>query len=248
MTQSIFTDSTSNITTNTVTIFHNDEFGQVRTIDINGEPWFIGKDVAENLGYTDTNYAIRTHVDEEDKMATLVNLVGQNRSMVIINESGLYTLILRSNLEKSKDFKRWITSAVIPSIRNHGLYAADELLKNPEMLMEVAKKLQAERHERLIAEKQRNLLIHQDKLFTTTEIAKEISFTSALKLNILLEEMQIQYKCNDSWVPTSKYAPLGYTSLKQSILDDGKVVYNRMWTAKGREFLLNKFREIGLVN
>lgn len=248
MLQSTFTDSTSNLTANMVTIFHNSEFGEVRTLDIKGNPWFIGKDVADKLGYLDTSYAIRTHIEEEDRMMATVIIAGQSRNMIVINESGLYCLILRSNLAKAKDFKQWITASVIPSIRSHGLYAADELLQNPEMLIEVATKLQEERNARIKAEEQRNLLIHHDKLFTTTEIAKEINFTSALKLNLLLEEMQIQYKCNDSWVPTAKYAPLGYTSIKQSILEDGQVVYNRMWTAKGREFLLNKFLEIGLIN
>lgn len=217
-------------------------------MDIKGTPWFIGKDVAEKLGYLDTNSALKSHIDEDDRIITSVTISGQSRNMTVINESGLYSLVLRSSLDGAKNFKRWITSAVIPSIRKHGLYAADELLQNPEMLVQVAQKLQEERNFRIKAEEERNILIHHDKLFTTTEIAKEINFTSAIKLNLLLEEMQIQYKCNTSWVPTAKYAPLKYTSLKQSILENGEVVYNRMWTAKGREFLLTKFKEIGLIN
>lgn len=238
----------SNLLQNPLTIFHNDEFGEVRTLEINGEPWFIGKDMAEILGYADTNQAIRTHVDEEDTMTHPIISAGHLRNMTIINESGIYSLILRSSLPKAKAFKRWVTSVIIPSIRKNGMFAAEELLNNPEMLVQVASRLQEERNARLKAEEQRNLLIHQDKLFTTTEIAKEINFTSALKLNLLLEQMQIQYKCNDSWVPTAKYAPLGYTSLKQSILENGEVVYNRMWTAKGREFLLNLLKETGIYS
>lgn len=242
--QEILTNS--NLLQNPITIFHNEEFGEIKALDINGEPWFVGKDIAEKLGYIDTNQAIRTHIDEEDTLLKSIFIGGQARTTTLINESGVYSLILRSTQPRAKIFKRWVTSVIIPSVRKNGLYAADELLNNPEMLVQVASRLQEERDARLKAEQQINLLIHQDKLFTTTEIAKEINFTSALKLNLLLEQMQIQYKCNNSWVPTAKYAPLGYTSLKQSILENGEVVYNRMWTAKGREFLLNLFKETGI--
>lgn len=244
--QDIF--ATSNLLQNPLTIFHSDEFEEVRTLEINGQPWFIGKDMAEILGYADTNQAIRIHVDEEDTLIHPILTAGKLRNMTIINESGIYSLILRSSLPKAKAFKRWITSVIIPSIRKNGMFATEDLLNNPEMLVKVASRLQEERNARLKAEQQRNLLIHQDKLFTTTEIAKEINFTSALKLNLLLEQMQIQYKCNDCWVPTAKYAPLGYTSLKQSLLENGEVVYNRMWTAKGREFLLNLLKETGIYS
>lgn len=244
--QDIF--ATSNLLQNPLTIFHSDEFGEVRTLEINGQPWFIGKDMAEILGYADTNQAIRIHVDEEDTLIHPILTAGKLRNMTIINESGIYSLILRSSLPKAKAFKRWITSVIIPSIRKNGMFATEDLLNNPEMLVQVASRLQEERNARLKAEQQRNLLIHQDKLFTTTEIAKEINFTSALKLNLLLEQMQIQYKCNDCWVPTAKYAPLGYSSLKQSLLENGEVVYNRMWTAKGREFLLNLLKETGIYS
>lgn len=244
--QDIFTNS--NLLQNPMTIFHSEEFGEIKTLEVNGEPWFVGKDIAEKLGYADTSQAIRAHIDDEDISIKPLLLGGQTRNMTMINESGVYSLILRSNLPRAKNFKRWVTSVIIPSVRKNGLYAADELLNNPNMLIQVASKLKLEREARLKAEEERNLLLHHDKLFTTTEIAKEINFTSALKLNLLLEQMQIQYRCNNSWVPTAKYSPLGYTSLKQSILENGDVVYNRMWTPKGREFLLNLFKETGIYN
>lgn len=244
--QDIFTNS--NLLQNPMTIFHSEEFGEIKTLEVNGEPWFVGKDIAEKLGYADTSQAIRAHIDDEDISIKPLFLGGQTRNMTMINESGVYSLILRSNLPRAKNFKRWVTSVIIPSVRKNGLYAADELLNNPNMLIQVASKLKLEREARLKAEEERNLLLHHDKLFTTTEIAKEINFTSALKLNLLLEQMQIQYRCNNSWVPTAKYSPLGYTSLKQSILENGDVVYNRMWTPKGREFLLNLFKETGIYN
>jgi anti-repressor protein len=99
---------------------------QVRTIVVNNEPYFVGKDVAEILGYSDTNQAIRKHVDDEDKLTRQFNGSGQNRNMTIINESGLYSLILSSKMPNAKKFKHWVTSEVLPAIRKHGAYMTDE--------------------------------------------------------------------------------------------------------------------------
>lgn len=109
---------------NNLQIFNSLEFGQVRTIQQNGEPWFVGKDVAEILGYKDTSDAMKKHVDIEDKLTRRFADSGQNREMYIINESGLYSLILSSKMPKAKAFKRWITSEVIPAIRKTGKYEA----------------------------------------------------------------------------------------------------------------------------
>lgn len=109
---------------NNLQIFNSPDFGQVRTIQQNGEPWFIGKDVAEILGYSNTPKAIRDHVDDEDKLTERIVLSGQNREVAIINESGLYSLILSSKMPKAKEFKRWVTSEVIPAIRKTGKYEA----------------------------------------------------------------------------------------------------------------------------
>mgnify|MGYP004639582407 CR=1 FL=1 len=105
-----------------IKIFKNPQFGAIRTMEKDGEPWFVGKDVAEVLGYSDTNQAIRKHVDEEDRLTRSFNGSGQNRGMIIINESGLYSLILSSKLPTAKAFKRWVTSEVLPSIRKTGGY------------------------------------------------------------------------------------------------------------------------------
>lgn len=107
---------------NEIQIFNNPEFGQMRTLTIDGEPWFVGKDVAQVLGYNDTNQAIRKHVDEEDKLTRQIDGSGQGRDMTIINESGLYSLILSSKLPGAKEFKRWVTSEVLPSIRKTGSF------------------------------------------------------------------------------------------------------------------------------
>lgn len=109
---------------NQIKVFENVDFGKVRIIEMNGEPWFVGKDVATILGYKETAKAIRTHVDEEDKGVSVLDTPGGKQEVVIINESGLYSLILSSKLPSAKDFKHWVTAEVLPSIRKTGKYSA----------------------------------------------------------------------------------------------------------------------------
>lgn len=141
---------------NNLQIFNSPEFGQVRIVQQNGEPWFIGKDVAEILGYSNTPKAIRDHVDDEDKLTERIVLSGQNREVAIINESGLYSLILSSKMPKAKEFKRWVTSEVIPAIRKHGGYlTADKIeqaLTDPDTIIKLATTLKEERAARQQAE------------------------------------------------------------------------------------------------
>lgn len=159
-------------------VFKNKEFGEIRTVTINNEPYFVGKDVAQALGYRNTKDAIINHVSEDDKriiqrseIATIENNIPQtalpvnfvsadipNRGMTVINESGLYALIFGSKLESAKRFKHWVTAEVLPSIRKHGMYAADELLDNPDLLIKVATELKEERQRRQIAEEEREQL------------------------------------------------------------------------------------------
>ena len=134
---------------NEIKIFDNPEFGKVRTMEINGEPYFVGKDVAEILGYNNTKDAIATHVDADDRAVIQrsenTTLEIPNRGLTVINESGLYSLILSSKLPKAKEFKRWVTSEVLPSIRKHGAYAVDELLNDPEFAIKTFTALKEER-------------------------------------------------------------------------------------------------------
>lgn len=225
-------------------IFNNEEFGQVRVVTRDNEPWFVGKDVATILGYKDTSDSIKRHVDDEDKLTRCFTDTGQSRQMVIINESGMYSLILSSKLPGAKKFKKWVTGDVLPSIRKHGMYAQDELLDNPDLLIAAATKLKEERAARVEAEKQRDKLVHQNKLYTTSEIAKELGLSSATKLNNLLAEKKIQYKQNKTWLLYSKYSEKGLVSIKQDILDNGKIIYDRKWTGKGRDFILNLFEKV----
>ena len=131
---------------NEITVFNNTEFGSVRTLVINDEPYFVGKDVALILGYAKPRNAIAAHVDEEDKKdAPIQGDLGGTQEMTVINESGLYSLILSSKLPKAKEFKRWVTSEVLPSIRKHGAYAVDELLNDPEFAIKTFTALKEER-------------------------------------------------------------------------------------------------------
>lgn len=111
---------------NDLQIFNNPEFGEIRAVEIDGEPWFVGKDMAAALGYGDTDQALRKHIDDEDKLSRQFDGSGQNRNMTIINESGVYSLIFSSKLESAKQFKRWVTAEVLPSIRKHGAYVAPQ--------------------------------------------------------------------------------------------------------------------------
>ena len=136
-----------------VQIFSNEEFGRIRTIAINGEPWFVGKDVAERLGYERATKAIQDHVDNEDKdEVPIQDSIGRMQKTPIINESGLYSLVLSSKLPRAKAFKRWVTSEVIPSIRKRGMYAtaetAEQMLQNPDVMIRALQELKAERQKR----------------------------------------------------------------------------------------------------
>ena len=228
---------------NDIQIFKNEQFGQVRVITKDGEPWFVAKDIANMLGYSNSRKAIYDHVYTEDKGVTKCDTLGGSQELTTINESGLYSLIFGSKMESAAKFKRWVTSDVLPSIRKHGMYATDELINNPDLLIAAATKIKEERQARLEAEKLRDKLIHQNKLYTTSEIAKELGLKSATKLNGLLAEKKIQYKQNKTWLLYSRYADCGYVSIKQDILDSGHIIYDRKWTGKGRDFILNLFKE-----
>lgn len=228
-----------------IKIFNSDEFGSVRTIIIDGEPWFAGKDVAASLGYKDTSDALKKHVAEEDKLTRCFTDSGQNRQMYVINESGLYSLIFGSKLESAQKFKHWVTSEILPSIRKNGIYATDkvidDILNNPDFGIELLTKLKEERAARVEAEKTNAILMHVNKTYTMTEIAKEIGLKSAVELNKILSEKKIQYKVNGTWVMYSDYSNCGYEEIKQEVLDSGHVIYHRKITQLGRKFILGLF-------
>lgn len=117
---------------NQLAVFSNPDFGEVRTLEINGEPWFVGKDVAQALGYKETAKAVRERVEDEDKGVSVLDTPGGKQETTIINESGLYSLIMSSKMEKAKEFKRWVTSEVLPSIRKTGSYTVNAVQKKDD--------------------------------------------------------------------------------------------------------------------
>lgn len=131
-----------------IQVFNNAELGEVRTTVIDGEVMFVGKDVAEILGYSNPLKAIRTHVDDDDKGVNEMVTPGGVQESILINESGLYSLILSSKMPNAKKFKRWVTAEVLPAIRKHGVYAVDEVLQNPDVLIQALTELKKEREEK----------------------------------------------------------------------------------------------------
>lgn len=240
---------------NTPQIF-NFEQNEVRTVLVNDEPYFVGKDVASVLGYSNTKDALSRHVDLEDKMGSRITTSGQSREMTIINESGLYSLILKSKLPNAKKFKRWVTSEVLPQIRKHGMYATDELLNNPDLLIEVATKLKEERTKRLIAEQRVNELqpkadyydriLNNKGLVTVSTIAKNYGM-SAVSFNKLLHELGIQFNQSGTWLLYSKFQDKGYTHIEPFDYEDkngNRQVKTRMkWTQKGHIFLYETLKK-----
>ncbi len=134
--------------TENIMVFENPEFGTVRTIVKDGEPWFVGKDVAENLEYRNGSRDINRHVDEEDRQKVLISDGNQPKTTIVINESGLYSLVLSSKLPSAKKFKHWITAEVLPSIRKHGAYVTDSVLnqleENPDFIPDYIHRLRDE--------------------------------------------------------------------------------------------------------
>lgn len=129
-------------------LFQNPEFGRVRIVEVNGEAWMVGKDVAEALGHTNPQRAIREYVDGEDKGVTEIVTPGGEQEMTIINESGLYSLVLSSKLPNARKFRRWVTTEVLPTVRRHGAYMTPETLQaailNPDTMIQLCQQLKAE--------------------------------------------------------------------------------------------------------
>ena len=228
----------------------------VRTLTVDEEPYFVGKDVADILGYSNSRKALLDHVDEEDKLTSRIVTAGQNRNQTIINESGLYSLIFSSKLESAKRFKRWVTSEVLPAIRKHGLYATDNVIEqtiqNPDYIIHVLTEFKKEREGRLVAEQQvhelkpkstyYDLVLQNKSLLSVSKIAKDYGM-SARSLNKLLHSLGVQYKQGDIWLLYAKYQDKGYTHTSTYALDEEHSKVTTKWTQKGRLFIYDLLKE-----
>ena len=246
-------------------IFKNPEFGAIRTIERNGEPWFVGKDVAVALGYKDTVNALISHVDAEDKGGWQITTPSGKQKMAIINESGLYSLVLSSKLPDAKRFKRWVTSEVIPSIRKNGGYLTpeklEEVLLKPDTIIQLAQNLKIEQEKRKALESR----IEQDKpkvLFSDAVSASKTSIlvgelakilkqngvdTGEKRLFSWLREngYLIRRKGTDHNMPTQRSVEQGLFTIKETAVthSDGHVSVNKTpkVTGKGQAYFINLF-------
>lgn len=237
------------------------EGNEVRTVLIDDEPYFVGKDVADILGYKRQVKAINDHVEPEDKREDIVNISQASQSgraelTLLITEAGIYDLIFNSQLDSARRFKRWVTSEVLPTIRKHGMYATEELLNNPDLLIQVATQLKEERTGRLLAEQQvqelkpkatyYDLILQNKSLLSVSKISKDYGM-SARAMNTKLHELGVQFKQGDIWLLYAKYQDRGYTQTSTYALDEEHSKVSTKWTQAGRLFIYELLKSEGIL-
>ncbi len=252
---------------NKIKIFENEEFGKVRTVIIDGEAWFVGKDVAVILGYSKPRNAITTHVDCEDKkVAPIQGDLGGTQQMIIINESGLYSLILSSKMPKARDFKRWVTSEILPTIRRTGGYVADEDMFIENYLPFLEEPYKGLFRLQIMAINQLNERIRHDQ--PLVDFANQVSNTEnlidmnamaklAVEENIPIGRNRLFRWLRENGIlmsdnlPYQKFIDRGYFAVKESVFEAGsmtKTYQQTFVTSRGQRFIIgrlkNEFREV----
>lgn len=226
-----------------IEIFKNESFGEVRVAGTSDKPLFCLADVCKVLELGNPSQVKTRLCGEVITNEVIPDSLGRQQEMIFINEDGLYDVILDSRKPQAKTFRKWVTSEILPSIRKHGIYATDnvidQILNNPDFGIELLTKLKEERSARIEAEKQVAVLTHVNKTYTCTEVAKELGLKSAIELNNRLKELGVQYKVNQTWVPYTKYATLGWFDIKQEVADNGHIIYHRKITGIGRQGIIN---------
>lgn len=222
---------------------------QFRVYGTAEEPLFLAKDVAEWIEYSVSNVSkMLAAVDDEEKTIRTIVTSGSNYQTEawFLTEDGLYEVLMQSRKPIAKQFKKEVKE-ILKTIRKHGIYATDNvidnILNNPDFGIEILTKLKEERAARVEAERKNAILMHVNKTYTITEIAKELGLKSAMQLNRILAEKKIQYQVNGMWLMYSNYSDCGYEEIKQEVLDSGKVIYHRRITQMGREFILGLFEK-----
>ena len=247
-------------------IYKNAEFGSVRTTTIGGQPYFVGKDVTDILGYQNGSRDINRHVDEEDRQKAMFFDGTQDKENIIINESGLYSLILSSKMPNAKKFKRWVTNEVLPAIRKHGIYATDDLIANPDLAIAAftALKEERERNKTLtaaVAVQQQQIAEMKPKAtyydvvlkckdaVNISVIAKDYGW-SGIRMNEYLHDKGIQFKQSDTWLLYQKHADKGYTRTNTHVYEDSNgfehTKVHTKWTQKGRLFIYEQLKADGI--
>jgi prophage antirepressor-like protein len=250
---------------NQIQVFKNKEFGEIRTVEINDEPWWVLKDVCNVLSLKNVTETSR-RLDEDERCSVRLNTLGGNQSMTVISESGLYAVILRSDKPNARAFRKWITSIVIPSIRKNGGYITDELLdKIADREEEIETYFDAlvteRRAHKKVCEKNESLqnyirevtprlmfcdsILKCENSIPVSVIAKDYGM-SAAAFNKLLHELEIQYKVGDTWVLYAKYCNCGFTETKTYRVKNKAVIHTR-WTPSGRKILYGVLKRHGIL-
>lgn len=246
---------------NELQIFSNPEFGSVRTLTIEDEPFFVGKDVATVLGYSNTKDALARHVDEEDARGSGITTPSGIQTMKVINESGLYSLILSSKLPTAKKFKRWVTSEVLPKIRKTGMYATEQLLDDPDLAIRAFQALKEEREKRKVLEL-KNAELQPKAIFADAVTASATTILIGDLAKILKQNgIEIGQKRLFEWLrengylikrkgsdwnsPTQRSMELGLFKIKETAVthSDGHTTVNKTTkvTGKGQQYFINLF-------
>ena len=235
-------------------VFKNKEFGQIRTCMVDGETYFVGKDVASALGYKNTKDALIRHVDVDDKEWSGITTPLGTQQATIINESGLYSLILSSKLDSAKRFKHWVTSEVLPAIRKNGRYELESKAKELQQqnrLLESKNTLLEEitAYQKPLTDYAR-IILGSTQTVTITQIAQDYGM-SPVRMNQLLYQLHIQHKEGGQWILYIPYLNKGYVQSFSSyfVKPDGEVqvkVHTR-WTQSGRLFLYEELKKAGVL-
>lgn len=235
-------------------VFRSKEFGQIRTCTVKGETYFVGKDVADALGYGNSRDALRKHVDEEDKQASRFATGDQQYNMTVINESGLYSLILSSKLDSARRFKRWVTSEVLPAIRKNGRYELESKAKELQQQNRVLESKNILLEEITAQQKPltdyARIILSSTQTVTITQIAQDYGM-SPVGMNQLLFKLHIQHKVGGQWILYIPYLNKGYVQSFSSyfVKENGEVQVklHTRWTQQGRLFLYQELKSAGYL-